>query len=61
MDALVDLTRQARYLALGDAVHAHGLHQVVDRAGRDALYIGLLDHRCQRFLGGARGSRKGGK
>ena len=31
--------------------HAHGLHQVVDRAGRHALDVGLLDHRSQRLLG----------
>ena len=37
--------------AVGDARHPHGLHQVVDRAGRHALDIGLLDHRRQRLLG----------
>ena len=30
---------------------AIGLHQVVDRAGRHALDVGLLDHRSQRLLG----------
>ena len=40
-----------RDLALGDAAHAHGLDQVIDRAGRDALDVGLLDHRGQRLLG----------
>src|SRR5690606_2118568 len=31
--------------------HAHGLDQVVHRAGRDALDVGLLDHRGQGLLG----------
>jgi hypothetical protein len=38
-------------LALGDTGHAHRPDQLVDRAGRDALDVGLLDHRRQRFLG----------
>ena len=49
----VDLLAQPRDLALGDAAHAHRLDQVVDRAGRDALHIGFLDHRGQRLLGHA--------
>ena len=48
---LVDLLAQPDDLALGDAAHAHRLDQVVDRAGRDALDVGLLDHRGQRLLG----------
>jgi hypothetical protein len=48
---LVDLLAQPADLALGDAAHAHRLDQVVDRAGRDALDVGLLDHRGQRLLG----------
>ena len=48
---LVDLLAQPADLALGDAAHAHGLDQVVDRAGRDALDVGLLDDRGQRLLG----------
>ena len=51
VDLIVDLPAQPRDLALGDAGHAHGLHQVVDRAGRHPLDIGLLDHRSQRLLG----------
>ena len=47
----VDLLAQPRHLALGDAAHPHRLDQVVDRAGRDALDVGLLDHRGQRLLG----------
>src|SRR5262245_6223507 len=48
---LIDLRAQPRYLALGDAAHAHGLHQIVHRAGGDALDIGLLHHCRERFLG----------
>src|SRR5438874_10401190 len=50
-DLAVDLAAQPRYLALGDAGHAHRTDQLVDRAGRHALDIGLLDHRGQRLLG----------
>src|SRR6202047_3119932 len=50
---LVDLAAQSRDLALGDALHSHGPHQIVDRAGRDALDIGFLDHGGQRPLGQA--------
>ena len=50
-DPLVDLGAQPRDLALGDPAHAHRLHQLVDRAGRDALDVGLLDHRGERLLG----------
>ena len=48
---LVDLAAQSRDLALGDALHSHSPHQIVDRAGRDALDIGFLDHGSQRLLG----------
>src|SRR6202030_204449 len=48
---LVDLAAQSRDLALGDALHSHGPHQIVDRAGRDALDIGFLDYGGQRLLG----------
>src|SRR3984957_3536381 len=51
--SLVDLAAQARDLALGDALHSHRPHQVVDRAGRDALAVGFLDHGGQRLLGQA--------
>src|SRR2546423_5621332 len=50
-DLAVDLAAQPRYLALRDAGHAHRTDQLVDRAGRHALDIGLLDHRGQRLLG----------
>jgi hypothetical protein len=42
---LVDLLAQPADLALGDAVQPHGLNQFVDRAGRDALDVGLLHNR----------------
>jgi len=37
--------RRAGLLALGDAGHVHGLDQIVDRAGGDALDVGLLGRR----------------
>ena len=48
-----------RDLALADPLHAHGADQVVHRAGRDALDVGLLDHRRQRLLGGPAGLQEG--
>jgi hypothetical protein len=48
---LVDLLAQPADLALGDAAHAHGLDQVVDRAGGDAVHISLLHHGGERLLG----------
>ena len=51
LDPLVDLLAQPADLALGDAAHAQRLDQVVDRARRDALDVGFLDHRGQRLLG----------
>ena len=41
------------HLAFGDAARAHRLDRVVDRARRDALHVGLLDHRGERLLGHA--------
>ena len=49
-DLLVELLAEPADLALGDAVHPHGLNQIVDRAGRDALDIGLLHDRGERLL-----------
>ena len=46
----VDLLAQPADLALGDAAHPHRLDQIVDRARRDALDVGLLDHRGERLL-----------
>ena len=51
VDPLVDLRAQPRHLALGDPAHPHRLHQLVHRAGGDALDIGLLDDGGQRLLG----------
>jgi hypothetical protein len=48
---LVDLFAQPRDLALGDAAHPHGLHQVIDRTGRHTLDIGFLHHGGERLLG----------
>ena len=50
VDSLVDVFTQAAHLALGDAIHPQRLHQIIDRAGRDALDVSLLDHRSQRLL-----------
>ena len=48
VDLIVDLAAQPRDLALGDAGHAHGLHQVVDRAGRHpGRSFCLLEDRSQ--------------
>ena len=49
----VDLLAEPGDLALGDAAHAHGLDQIVDRARRDALDIGFLDDGGKRLLGHA--------
>src|ERR1700690_4643850 len=49
-DLAVDLAAQPRYLALRDASHAHRPDQFVDRARRDALDVGLLDHCRQRLF-----------
>src|SRR5512133_1111693 len=51
LDLAVDLFAQTRDLALGNAAHAERLDQVVDRAHRDALDVGLLDHGSERLLG----------
>ena len=61
VDALVDLLAQARDLGLADAGHAHGLDQLVDAAGRDALDVGLLDHGRERLLGRASGLQETGE
>src|SRR5512134_4094522 len=46
---------------LGDAGHAHRLHQVVDPAGRDAADPGFLDDRYQRLLHRPARLQKAGK
>src|SRR5690349_3298782 len=57
--AIVDLGAEARDLAAADALHAHGAHQVVHGARRDALDVGLLDHRRERLLGRPAGLQEG--
>lgn len=47
---VVDLFAEPAHLTFGDAAHAHGRDQVIDRTGRDALDIGLLDDRRQSLL-----------
>ena len=46
----VDLAAQPETWLFEMPVIAHRLDQVVDRAGRDALDVGFLDHRRQRLL-----------
>jgi hypothetical protein len=50
---VVDLAAQPADLALGDAGHAHRLDQIIDRAGRHALHVSLLDDGGERLLGHA--------
>src|SRR4029077_17736840 len=52
-DLVIDLAAHPADLAFRDAGHPHRLDQLVDRAGRDALDVCLLDHRRQRLLGHA--------
>ncbi len=61
---LVNLLAQPGDLTLGNARHAHRLDEVINRAGRNVLDIGLLNNRRQSLLGFSamrRGSRKLGK
>ena len=46
---------QSGHLGLGDAVDAHGLHQVVDPPGGHTLHVGLAHHGHERLLGPAPG------
>ena len=48
---LVDLGAEPAHLALRHPAHAERLHEVVDRARRDAVDVGLLDDGRQRLLG----------
>jgi hypothetical protein len=50
VNAVVDLDAEAGDLALGDAGHAHRFHQIIDRAGRETLTAGFLDHGRHRFF-----------
>ena len=49
-DLLVDLLAQPADLALGDAVYAERAHEIVDRARRDAVHVGLLHDRRDGLL-----------
>ncbi len=49
--ALINIFTQAAHLALRDAIHAQRLHQIVDRARRDALDIGFLNDGSESLLG----------
>jgi hypothetical protein len=55
---LVDLGAEPADLALGDPTHPHRLHQVVHRARRHAVNVGLA---VRAFSAIRRGSRKPGK
>src|SRR5713226_2922391 len=50
MDLGIELFADAADLVLGDALDAERLGEVVDRPRRDAMDVGLLDHRQQRTL-----------
>src|SRR5262249_34787875 len=60
-DLVVDLRAQPADLALRNAGHAHGFDQIIDRARRYSLNVGLLDHRGERLLGRAARFQKGRK
>ena len=47
---LVDLLAEPRDLALGYAAHAERLDEIIDRARRDPLDVGLLNHGGEGFL-----------
>jgi hypothetical protein len=51
LDLTVQLLAQPAHLALADAGHPQGLHEIIDPAGRNALHIGLLDHGHEGSLG----------
>lgn len=55
---LVDFGAEAADLALGHAARAHRLDQVVDRARRDAVDVGLLNNGNEGLLGRASGLQK---
>lgn len=58
---LVDLGSQAAELAFGHAARAHALDQIVDRARRDTVDVGLLDDGHKRLLRCAARLQKAGK
>src|SRR3569832_1859911 len=46
----VDLLAEPADLALGDAAHAHGLDEIVDRPRQNAIDVSFLDNRAQGLL-----------
>ena len=60
-DLVVNLTAQPADLALRNTGHAHGFDQIIDRARRYSLNVGLLDHRGECLLGHAAWFQKGRK
>lgn len=59
--SLVVLGAEAADLALRHPACAHGLDQIIDRARREAMNIGLLDHDHQRLLGSPPRLEEGGE
>ncbi|MET4449531.1 hypothetical protein ABIB75_007845 [Bradyrhizobium sp. GM2.2] len=47
------ISPHSRLTWLFEAGHAHGLHQIVHRTGRDALHVGFLHNGGKRLLGHA--------
>ena len=60
-DPFIDILAQLGHRAFRDAAQPHGLHQLVDAAGRDAADPRLLDHSNQRLLRGFAGFEKAGE
>jgi hypothetical protein len=58
-DLVVDFSAQPADLAFRNAGHAHCFDQIIDRARRYSLNVGLLDHRGERLLGHAARFQKG--
>ena len=61
VDHGVQLGADARDLALGDALAAKRLHEVLDAAGGDALHVGLLHDGEQGALAAPAGFEQGGE
>ena len=57
----VPLTGPGTDLALGDALAAERLHQILHMAGGDALHVGLLHNGQQRPLTAPTGLEQGGE
>lgn len=61
LHADVDLLAQPAHLALRVAAHPHGFDQIIHRAGRDPLDVGLCTTAVSAFSARRRGSRNAGK